>query len=135
MTNTTLPEENYDYQQDPKVKEKWKKRFAFIDKLGGKYNGFLQTKESREELKKLPIWPRITMQMSFLAFLFGPVYLLILGLWKKAIVCFLISCVVAIIGLMIHFRFLSFFFNMYVACQTIFWYYEFKVKNKHTWSL
>ncbi|MEY8712960.1 hypothetical protein A9B99_21550 [Mangrovibacter phragmitis] len=135
MTNTTLPEENYDYQQDPKVKDKWKFRFAFIEKMGGYSNPFFIPKENREALRKLSFWDRQKVQISYLAFFFGPLYLLILGLWKKAIVCILVSLVVAIIGTLIHFRFLSFCFNIYVACQTIGWYYDYKVKNKQTWGI
>ncbi len=131
MTNTTLPEENYDYQQDPKVKEKWKKRFVFVEEM----SKCSSPQERREKFKKHPFMERIMLQMSFLAFFFGPIYLLILGLWKKAIVCFVVSFIIAVIGAMIGVRFFNLFFNIFVSFRAISWYYEFKVKNKHTWSL
>jgi hypothetical protein len=54
----------------------WKKKFALIDKAGG---------VDMPNASKLTFWQRFTVKYNFWAFLFGPIYYMVKGMWKRAI--------------------------------------------------
>lgn len=64
-----------------KYPAKWQERFAFLDA-----NGAPGTPSYKQAFKALPFMQRIKIGSSILAFLFGPIYFFILGLWRKALV-------------------------------------------------
>ena len=64
-----------------KYPAKWQERFAFLDA-----NGAPGTPTYKAAFKALPFMRRIKIGSSILAFLFGPIYFFILGLWRKALV-------------------------------------------------
>ncbi|MDO7908938.1 DUF2628 domain-containing protein [Pseudomonas sp. 22-AL-CL-001] len=59
-------------------KPKWQERFAFFDAHGAP-----NAKTYRPALKALPFKKKACINMNFIAFFFGPIYLFVLGLWKK----------------------------------------------------
>ncbi|MGH8036901.1 MAG: DUF2628 domain-containing protein [Stenotrophomonas sp.] len=61
--------------------EKWRERFQFFDAHGAP-----NSPSYKAAFKALPFLGRIKIQSSILAFLFGPIYFFILGLWRKALV-------------------------------------------------
>jgi len=69
------------------VSEKWKERFHAINAAGG------------HKLKKIKELPKSERKKAFsfniLAFLFGPLYYIAKGMWKRGI--FLLVCLVAVI--------------------------------------
>ena len=70
-------------EQSKSLSKKWQNRFEIIDGLQTKSFSGLAT-----SLKSLPFKDRLLSQlkmMSFLAFLFGPIYYLILGMWRKSL--------------------------------------------------
>jgi len=72
---------NMDAQVYSKYPVKWQERFAFLDAHGAP-----GTATYKEAFKALPFMQRIKLGSSILAFLFGPIYFFILGLWRKALV-------------------------------------------------
>ena len=59
------------------VSDGWKRKFRLIEKAGG---------PDLPNFRDLPFGERFGMQMNFLAFFFGPIYYLIKGLWRQAVV-------------------------------------------------
>ncbi|CAM3261820.1 hypothetical protein BZK31_22080 [Pseudomonas floridensis] len=66
-------------QTKRKYSAKWQERFDFFEANGApKDPGF------NAAFKALPgFGKKMLMQMNFIAFFFGPIYLFVLGLWKK----------------------------------------------------
>lgn len=123
-----------DFKNNDDLSEKWKLRFQFFNDYG--YPGvFIQTKEWRDAYRKLPFLKRFKIGFNVFAVFFGIIYLLILGLWKKAIVCFAILIVISIICSILDLRMMGIFFNVFVASRVNAWYYDRKVKGKQDWSL
>lgn len=61
--------------------EKWAQRFAFFDQHGAPNTASFKT-----ALATLGHADKIKMNANIWAFFFGPIYLCLLGLWKKALV-------------------------------------------------
>lgn len=59
---------------------KWQERFAFFDQYGAP-----TTSAHKEAFKALPANKKRLIQKNFIAFCFGPIYLFVLGLWRKNI--------------------------------------------------
>jgi hypothetical protein len=62
------------------VSQKWRERFAFIEA-----NGAPGTPSYKAAIQALPFMKRFLFSWNFIAFFFGPIYFLVLGMWKKAI--------------------------------------------------
>ncbi len=112
----------------------WDFRFAFFDTHGAPNNPAF-----REALKKLDFFERAKIMMSFWAVLFGPFYLLYLGLWKKTIVYYafvlLIAVVLAILGVPDSvLRATGYASSILVGMLTNYAYYLKKVKNLDGWN-
>lgn len=58
--------------------EKWQQRFAFFDEHGAP-----NSPTFKPAWLKLPLRQRIKINANIIAFFFGPIYLFVLGLWKK----------------------------------------------------
>ena len=71
------------------VSESWKRKFRLIDKAGG---------PDLPAFRDLPFGERFGLNFNILAFIFGPFYYLIKGLWRQAILYFL--CAVALVVLL-----------------------------------
>lgn len=59
----------------------WQSRFAFFDRYGLP-NG---TAEARSALSALPFGQRLRINANVLAFLFGPFYFFVKGMWRKGL--------------------------------------------------
>ncbi|MBA1190825.1 DUF2628 domain-containing protein [Pseudomonas entomophila] len=59
-------------------KPKWQERFAFFDAHGAP-----SSPEYKAALKQQPFKKKLLINMNFIALFFGPIYLFVLGLWKK----------------------------------------------------
>ncbi|WP_421567120.1 DUF2628 domain-containing protein [Stenotrophomonas sp. PD6] len=77
--------------------QKWRDRFQFFDAHGAP--GSLSYKAA---FKALPFLRRIRIQSSILAFLFGPIYFFILGLWRKALVGLALSLGTIIVAVLLY---------------------------------
>ncbi|QVX17763.1 DUF2628 domain-containing protein [Pseudomonas congelans] len=120
--------------------DKWKERFAFFEAHGGpNAPGF------RPALKQLPFLKKVKINFNFFAFFFGPVYLFIMGLWKKNLSFIAIMIVVSvasdIVMEMFDFRYareassaLGFVFNALYGQLTNYAYYLNEVKGKQSWN-
>ncbi|MGY5959025.1 Inner membrane protein [Kosakonia sp. BK9b] len=125
---------NYDYQNDHSLSEKWKYRFAFYDK-NGLPSFWGQSPAWKEAYKEMTFGQKIKVSMNFFAYFFSIIYLLILGLWKKAILVLLLNIVVIAIILITDMNFLGYVVNIFTAMRANIWYYELKVKGVQTWNL
>ncbi|ALE00635.1 MULTISPECIES: DUF2628 domain-containing protein [Pseudomonas] len=120
--------------------DKWKERFAFFEAHGGpSAPGF------RPALKQLPFLKKVKINFNFFAFFFGPVYLFILGLWKKNLciiaIMIVVSVVLNIVMDMFEFRYakeassaLGFVFNALYGQLTNYAYYLKEVKGEQSWN-
>lgn len=70
------------------VSESWKQKFRLIEKAGG---------ARQQNLKALSSGERMKVVFNVLAFLFGPIYYLVKGMWKKALALFG-ACIVVIVA-------------------------------------
>ncbi|MGE6333268.1 DUF2628 domain-containing protein [Stenotrophomonas sp. NPDC077659] len=111
---------------------KWQFRFNFFQQHGApKEPGF------RQAWKALSFGDRLKININFFAFFFNWVYLLILGMWRKAIV--VVGIYVALIALAfvlpeIVVRALWFATSFLVASSTNYSYYQEKVKGNTRWN-
>ncbi|BBY55523.1 DUF2628 domain-containing protein [Mycobacterium koreense] len=76
------------------VPDAWRSRFEFFDAYG------LQTTTlaAREAYKALPITRRLRISSNFLAFLFGPIYFFVKGMWRKGLALLGITVAVGVAG-------------------------------------
>ncbi|MCV7316325.1 DUF2628 domain-containing protein [Mycolicibacillus parakoreensis] len=76
------------------VPDAWRSRFAFFDAYG------LQTTTlpAREAYKALPFTRRLRISSNFLAFLFGPIYFFVKGMWRKGLTLLGITLAVGTVG-------------------------------------
>ena len=76
------------------VSESWKKRFRLIRRAGG---------PGMPHAKDLSFGERSRIMFNVLAFLFGPVYYLFKGMWRKALTLFVsVTAVVFVIALILE---------------------------------
>jgi hypothetical protein len=66
----------------------WYERFAIIDKAGG---------PSLPKLKELSFGERWKISFNFLAYIFGPIYYAIKGMWRKGLSLLAISIAMALL--------------------------------------
>jgi len=73
--------------------QKWQDRFAFFDQHGAPNSpGY------KEALKALPTWgARMKINFNWLAWLFGPFYFLVVGMWRKALTAFGIAIALGVV--------------------------------------
>ncbi|RRA38612.1 hypothetical protein C3O73_23665, partial [Cronobacter sakazakii] len=70
MSNMENDKKNYDYMADPKLSDKWKFRFKFIEDHG--YPAVLvPTPAWRDALKKMSIKERLTVSLNFITYFFS----------------------------------------------------------------
>ncbi|MFK3942126.1 DUF2628 domain-containing protein [Pseudomonas monteilii] len=62
-------------------KPKWQERFAFFDAHGAP-----NAPGYKPALKQLPFRKKVLVNFNFISLFFGPIYLFVLGLWKKNLV-------------------------------------------------
>jgi len=117
--------------------QKWQDRFAFFDKHGAP-----NTRGFKEALKALPSWgEKIKIGGNWLAFFFGPIYFLILGLWKKALIGFAITVAIGVVcaflptsvGALLS-RGLSIGMALLWSMSANYAFYLKKVKNQDSWN-
>lgn len=65
---------------DPALEPKWRERFDFFETYGAP-----SSPEARAAFKALPNKKKRLLNMNWLGFFFGPVYFLVLGMWKRAL--------------------------------------------------
>ena len=68
---------------------KWQARFDFFDLHGAPNSPGFKT-----ALKQLPFQQKVKFNVNIIAFFFGPIYLFVLGLWKRNIILILLMIVV-----------------------------------------
>ncbi|QXI39993.1 DUF2628 domain-containing protein [Pseudomonas xantholysinigenes] len=75
-----------------RYKPKWQERFAFFEQNGGP-----RDPRFKQAFKALSLGKRLLINMNWIAFFFGPIYLFVLGLWKKNLALLGISLLVGIV--------------------------------------
>ncbi|WP_342322738.1 DUF2628 domain-containing protein [Kosakonia sp. BYX6] len=124
----------YDYQNDNALSEKWKFRFAFFEK-NGLPNFWGPTPAWKAAFKEMTFGQKVKVSFNFFAYFFSFIYLLIIGLWKKAVLVLLLNLVVIFIIAVSDLNFLGYVVNLFTAMRANIWFYEYKVKGKQDWSL
>lgn len=70
------------------ISDSWKEKFELLEKAGG---------VKMPNIKNLPFGERMKIVFNIWAFLFGPIYYLVKGIWKKAISLFGVSVLIIVI--------------------------------------
>ena len=124
----------YDYQNDASLSDKWKFRFAFFEK-NGHPSFWGMTPAWKKAYKEMTFGQKMKITFNFFAWFFSFIYLFILGLWKKAVLVILLNIVTIIVALIFDLGVLGYVVNAIVAMRTNIWYYDFKVKGIQDWSI
>ena len=74
----------------PQLAPVWQNRFAFFSQYGLPTS----TPQGREAFKALSFWERFRLNSNFLAFLFGPFYFMVKGMWRKGVALLVAALVV-----------------------------------------
>jgi lipopolysaccharide export LptBFGC system permease protein LptF len=114
--------------------EKWSRRFAFFDQHGAP-----SAATFKAALLELGHAERIKVSANIWAFFFGPLYLVVLGLWKKALVlcaiAFTLMALTAVVGLPESVQMgISIGTSMLFAFTTNYAYYLKRVKGQDGWN-
>lgn len=125
---------DYDFHKDETLNDKWKFRFDFYEQ-NGLPSFWGMTPAWKAAYKKMTFGQKMKVSMNFFAWFFSIIYLLILGLWKKAILIVALNVVVIILAFIFDLGALGYMINAFTAMRTNIWYYELKVKGIQTWSL
>ncbi|WLG94184.1 DUF2628 domain-containing protein [Pseudomonas sp. FP198] len=128
-------------QSSGKYSAKWQERFDFFDTYGAPNDP-----RYKEAVKTLPDFKKkILINANVIAFFFGPIYLFVLGLWKKNLallgiflaINIVLSVIFAIIGMDFP-RPLSMGLNiamsMMYALMTNYAYYLKEIKGEQGWN-
>ena len=76
----------------PQLSKIWQRRFAFFTEHGSPLSP-----SGAQALQKLPFMTGSSIRFNVWGFLFGPIYFLVLGIWKRAISIFALVIVVALV--------------------------------------
>lgn len=125
---------------DHSLSEKWQERFAFFDQHGGP-----QAPGHKEALKALPFRKGLMIGMNFIAWFFGPIYLFVLGMWRKNLSLIAIISGIMIVSALIEVMFditlphalnmgINVAFSMMYAKITNYGYYLTQVKGSKSWN-
>lgn len=137
-----MPEPDaYDWRNDPNLKEKWKKRFAFFDSVPP-VRMFKGSPEMAARLKAMPLKERLLVLNNWLAFFFTFIYVgFFLKLWKQALMIFGLAMLAGVIGAILDLsdnvvRALGFGISYLFSLRANYWYYLSKAKGKNIgWML
>ncbi|WP_268801115.1 DUF2628 domain-containing protein [Pseudomonas huanghezhanensis] len=128
-------------QGTSKYSAKWQERFAFFDT-----NGAPGDPRYKAALKTLPTFgKKVLINANVIAFFFGPIYLFVLGLWKKNLALlgtiFLVYVVLVVIFAILGMEFpkaldngLGVGFSFTYAIVTNYAYYLKEVKGEQGWN-
>ncbi|BBP64273.1 membrane protein [Pseudomonas sp. Cab53] len=124
-----------------KYSAKWQERFNFFDTYGAPTDP-----RYKEALKKLPGFKKkILINANVIAFFFGPIYLFVLGLWKKNLallgIILLVNIVLSVIFAALGMDFpkplnagLNGATSVMYAIMTNYAYYLKEVKGEQGWN-
>lgn len=91
VQDVVAPGASFDIASLP-VSESWKTKFRLIEKAGG---------VKQQNFKALAFGERMKIAFNILGFLFGPIYYIVKGMWKKGLalfaLCFIAVFVVALV--------------------------------------
>ncbi|VVO48228.1 hypothetical protein PS850_00164 [Pseudomonas fluorescens] len=127
-------------QHQSKYSAKWQERFAFFDAHGAP-----NAPGYKPALKLLPFKQKITINANIIAFFFGPIYLFVLGLWKKNLtliaIIIALSLALEVVYALVDFSFakqvnfaMGFAFNLLYALSTNYAYYLKEQKGEQGWN-
>ncbi|MGW5522016.1 DUF2628 domain-containing protein [Gordonia sp. NPDC003950] len=83
---------NVGYSRSPSVPSRWQTRFAFYDAHGNPADP-----AGRAVFRVLPFGRRMRLSFNVLAFLFGPIYFAVKGMWRKGLTLLAIGVAVGIV--------------------------------------
>lgn len=121
------------------VSDKWKFKFRFFAEYGIPVLG-KNTPECRAAFRQLSLNQRRILAFNFTAFFFSFIYLMILGLWKKAITLCLLGLAISAFAWQFPIPDqlelgLSVALVAFVAARTNIYYYDLMVRVEQTWWL
>ncbi|WP_213947982.1 DUF2628 domain-containing protein [Luteibacter sp. dw_328] len=110
------------------VSETWKRRFRTIRDAGG---------PDLPNIRALPFGERFAVTLNLLAFLFGPIYFIVKGMYRQALGYFMLSLVclfvLEMIGLGRHFRALGAGISAVYGARANVSYYRLVIDRESRW--
>lgn len=111
----------------------WQERFRLLEQAGG-----TESRWKMSNSKQLTSAERMKIVFNILAFLFGPIYYLVKGMWLKAILILVVGIIAALvldaIATAMHFEAIkiaaNFMIPAWCSAFACFDYYQLKVKGK-----
>ena len=127
-------------QDHSKYSAKWQERFAFFETYGAP-----NAPGYKPALQQLPFKRKITINANIIAFFFGPIYLFVLGLWKKNLtliaIIIALTLVLDVVFALVEFSYakqvnfaVGFAMNMLYALSTNYAYYLKEQKGEQGWN-
>ena len=127
-------------QDSSKYNAKWQERFAFFDAHGAP-----NAPDYKSAMQQLPVKQKIKINANIIAFFFGPIYLFVLGLWKKNLtllaILIAISLALDVVFALVDVSFakqinfaVGFCFNLLYALSTNYAYYLKERKGEQGWN-
>ncbi|MCE4052241.1 DUF2628 domain-containing protein [Pseudomonas sp. Au-Pse12] len=132
---------NEQVQSSGKYSTKWQERFNFFDTYGSPSDP-----RYKEAIKTLPgLKKKMLINANVIAFFFGPIYLFVLGLWKKNLamlgIILTINVVLSVMFAIFGMEFpkplttgLNIAVSMSYALMTNYSYYLKEVKGEQSWN-
>ena len=78
-------------QRDTELPDSWQRRFAFYDRFGVPNI----SQESRQAYRDLSFGDKLRLNTNIWAFLFGPFYFFVKGMWRKGLVLLVVAIALA----------------------------------------
>lgn len=75
----------------PPLSEAWQRRFAFFERYGSPFQP-----AAAKALRALPLGPQLSISFNVWAYLFGPIYFAVIGVWRRGLTLFGIGCVLTL---------------------------------------
>ncbi len=113
----------------------WQRRFAFFSQ----YGPVGSTPEAKAAYRALPFWERTRLGFNLWAFFFGPFYLLVKGMWRKALTLLGISVAIGVTSVLLGVpdswdRALAMGYNAAIATMANWAYYLHVAEGSQSWN-
>ncbi|NNH74707.1 DUF2628 domain-containing protein [Nocardia uniformis] len=118
------------------LSNRWQERFAFYDTYGIPGS----TPAARDAYRALPFGQKIMLNSNFLAFLFGPIYFFVKGMWRKGLTLLGMGLAVGVVITVADLsdtwsRLAGFGFAGLALSTANYAYYLHVAKNSSSWNL
>ena len=88
---TTAPSTSRPATDTPPLSEAWQRRFAFFESYGSPFQP-----AAAKALRALPLGPQLSISFNLWAFIFGPIYFAVVGVWRRGVTLMAVAVVLSL---------------------------------------